>query len=805
MEKIIIIGSGARECYILMKLKSSLQQKEFEFITIGTNMNPYMFKQSNFIYVENYSLDIILSLSVFKEDVLMVIIGPEAPIVNGLENNLRDLNIFTLSPSSELSIIESSKIFTRTLIDECETLNTKNPNFSFIKKDENQTVNREFVVDTILKFKRLINNEVVIKKEGLCGGKGVFVEGDHFTITTRDEFIESSVINDITVYLSEENNNVLLEEKLLGREFSLMSLVDQNENLLHFDPIFDYKRLEDGNLGPNTGSMGAVLLDYERQKSILGLRQINEAQNVNQTVIKELNKRVGGKYKGVIYGSYILQPDGTIKVIEFNCRFGDPEGILALANISNDIINLFKSVKTNSLDKEILESKNLNIVGVYSVPEDYGILNPIKPKNNKFDIFFRGYMQKVYESVLDNRIDDTLSTVFGSCNLIGEHLTTDTSRTILVLGGDPMLYKAVNRVYQNIDGIVSRLKYRTDIGSEFISKYESSGISIDNANSSVAKIKLALKMTYNKNVLSNLGDFGGVYNLDGHRLVSSIDGVGTKTDFVDNYFSKADYYSLGQDIVNHNINDILVMGARPLFFLDYYGTSMLDQKQFVSFVSGASYALGGIDADCEKIPLIGGETAEMPSVYNVNKNDIVGCIIGKIDEAFVNFPRKIEAGDILVSIDSLGPHTNGFSLINKVNWRQEFSKSNNLIEGMSLDKFLENLKTPHKNYYHTVKYFTSVYGQNSIIKMCHITGGGLHENLDRVIPENLSVSFDQSELDNAYPNWCSVIQKATSMSLEEMYRVYNCGIGFVLIVSPEMIEKIVDDKIFEFRKIGVVV
>ena len=215
------------------------------------------------------------------------------------------------------------------------------------------------------------------------------------------------------------------------------------------------------------------------------------------------------------------------------------------------------------------------------------------------------------------------------------------------------LYKAVNSVYKNIDDIVSRLKFRTDIGSKYISRYERAGVSITNANNTLLQIKKNLKTTYNFNVKSELGDFGGVYNLNGENLVSSIDGVGTKTDFFDKYFSKEDYEGLGMDIVNHSINDILVMGAKPLFFLDYYGTSQLDNIQFASFIKGACSALC-IDEDT-KIPLIGGETAEMPTVYNWGKNDIVGCIIGKLDNTFVNYERSPQSGDYLIGIKSEGP------------------------------------------------------------------------------------------------------------------------------------------------------
>lgn len=803
MSKIIVIGSGARECAILMKLKQSNLSSRYEFITIGTNINPYMFKQSNFVFIENYSVNTIINLNLFRNDVFMVIIGPEELLVNGLENQLRERNIFTIGPSRQSSKIEWSKIYARNLLNNDTILQKYNPKFGDLREELGFDITKDSIVDSILKFRNITNSDVVIKKDGLCGGKGVFVEGDHFTISTREDFTYSSLIAHLEDYMKTKENTIILEEKLVGIEFSLMSFVDQNENLVHLEPIFDYKRLNDGNTGPNTGSMGAVLLDYESQKKCLGLDVLLSAQKVNEMTIKVLNANTNDKYKGILYGSFMRLDDGSVRVIEFNSRFGDPEGALALTNIHNDLISIFAHLQTNTLDKVVIKSKGKNVVGVYCVPNSYGI--PLSnSKYEPYDIFFRGNMRSVHNRILENRIYDDLALLYGSCNYLNNNLKTSNSRTILVLSSSEYLYKAVNMIYRNIDGIVSNLKYRTDIGAGFISKYESAGISIDNANSSIIEIKKALKSTYNKNVESELGDFGGVYNLEGHQLVSSIDGVGTKTDFVDNYYKKDDYYGLGQDIVNHCINDILVMGAKPLFFLDYYGTSMLDKEQFRAFVSGACLALGGVGTEEEKIPLIGGETAEMPSVYNSNKNDVVGCIIGKLDRTFVRFQREVQKGDILFAIPSVGPHTNGFSLVNRIDWRSEFLKRNNKVCDLSLTEFLVNLKNPHKNYYHTIKYFTNIYGNDSIIKMCHITGGGLTENLRRVVKRDLNIKYNIEKLAKLYPQWCKIIEEVSHTSKEEMYRVFNCGIGFVLILSQEMKKAIQTDKIFSFTQIGVI-
>jgi phosphoribosylaminoimidazole synthetase len=454
-------------------------------------------------------------------------------------------------------------------------------------------------------------------------------------------------------------------------------------------------------------------------------------------------------------------------------------------------------IKLGSLRQEDIELIDTNILGVYCVPESYG--RNTKSKKVRFDLFFRNKLNKVHSDTLNNNLSNELGLIYGSCNQEDDHLYTDTSRTLILHSANDDLYKAYNEVYRNIDDVISRLKYRSDISANFLSKYELAGVSINTANSSLKSIKEYLQSTYNSNVKSELGDFGGVYKLGDFNIVSSIDGVGTKTDFVDKYFDKSAYEGLGQDIVNHCINDILVMGARPLFFLDYYGASVLDKTQFNYFIKGASSALN--ISENMKVPLIGGETAEMPSVYKNKKNDIVGCILGALDNLFVNFPRKPKSGDRLFSLVSVSPHTNGFSLINKVDWDNVFAKEN-LIHGLDKTSFLDILKIPHKNYFGIVDYFITTYGNTSIINMCHITGGGLQENLQRVIPENLDITFDEKMLQNLYPPWCKVVEEFANVSKEEMYRVYNCGIGFVFILNNEVADKVVQDKKFKLYEIG---
>ena len=796
--KIVIIGSGVRECTILMKLKESVLASNYEFYTIGCNENPYLVSWSNFIKVENFDLCLLENLNILSDsNISAVIIGPEAPIANGLTEFLTERGIYCFAPDKKNGQIETSKLYAREFI-EHNIHDYLNPQFKSSKnfyKDKTYNFTADEIIESLLNIKSEFKSKIVIKKDGLCGGKGVYVEGDHFNLNELTN--QSNLVVDLVEYLKNCKNTILIEEKLEGIEFSIMTLTNGINQFVNLDPVFDYKRLENDDKGPNTGSMGSIILNKNTRSNFISNEIVNEANLVNEIIIKLLNEANNSIYKGILYGSFMKTTDNELKLIEFNCRLGDPDGALSLLNTNLDFLDFVLNSKGDvgyiQTQPEKL-SKDKNLVGVYCVPEPY----PQKPISEiNYDIYFRNNLYKINENTLQKGvIDDETILLYGDCILDNDRILTNRSRTIMLVVKNDYLYKAVNSVYKNIGDIVSRLKYRSDIGSKYISKYEMAGVSITNANNTLLQIKENLKKTYNLNVKSELGDFGGVYNLNSENLVSSIDGVGTKTDFVDKYFLKEDYEGLGMDIVNHSINDILVMGAKPLFFLDYYGTSQLDACQFASFIKGACNALC-IDENT-KVPLIGGETAEMPTVYKWEKNDIVGCIIGKLDHSFVKYLRPPMKGDCLLGLRSEGPHTNGFSLINNIPWSQELLDKSPISQ-INLEGFFDYLRTPHCSYFTIVREILDKYGPSSFIRMCHITGGGLYENLERVIPKNLELHIDNLVLNNMYPQWCNIIEIVGNISKEEMYRVFNCGIGFVLIVSEELKTKLLKDEAFNLE------
>lgn len=295
------------------------------------------------------------------------------------------------------------------------------------------------------------------------------------------------------------------------------------------------------------------------------------------------------------------------------------------------------------------------------------------------------------------------------------------------------------------------------------SAYQSSGVDIDAGTRTVELMKGAVHATYNDSVLAGIGSFGGLFDASALKqmkhpvLVASTDGVGTKVKLA---ALVGRYRGIGHDIVNHCINDILVQGARPLFFMDYFATSKLNPEQTAEVVTGIAEA-------CQKagMALLGGETAEMPGVYQPDEFDVAGTIVGMVERDEILPRSAMQAGDVLIGIASSGPHTNGYSLIRKV------------FENTALDDALADaLLAPHRSY------FNLLYPHLSKIKaLAHITGGGFIENIPRILPENVNAVIDLNAWD--VPEIWRRIQQMGNISTEEMYRVFNMGIGMVAIVD----------------------
>ena len=299
--------------------------------------------------------------------------------------------------------------------------------------------------------------------------------------------------------------------------------------------------------------------------------------------------------------------------------------------------------------------------------------------------------------------------------------------------------------------------------------YKLAGVDIDAGNSLVNQIKKSVAASHNKNVLDNIGGFAGMYELDkdikNPVLVACTDGVGTKVSLAQQY---NDLSGIGQDLVARCVNDLIVCGAKPLFFLDYYASSKLDVNEATTVVKSIADAC--VKSDCA---LLGGETAEMPGHYIDNNFDLAGFSVGCVSKDKIIKNDNVMCGNVLIGIESSGPHSNGFSLIRKI---IKESKVNEEEKNIIAKRCLE----PTLLYPKLIMELISNYKINSL---SHITGGGLTENLPRSIPDNLIVEIDTDSWE--MPNIFKWLQENGNISDDDMYRIFNCGIGMVLFVDED--------------------
>ena len=310
--------------------------------------------------------------------------------------------------------------------------------------------------------------------------------------------------------------------------------------------------------------------------------------------------------------------------------------------------------------------------------------------------------------------------------------------------------------------------------------YKDAGVDIQAGERLVNSIKDVVKSTHNVNVLSNIGGFGGLFrpDLKGFKnpvLVSSVDGVGTKLIVA---FKSGIYDTVGQDLVNHCVNDIAVCGAEPLFFLDYFSTGNLDEKTAFDVIKGFTIACK--ENGCS---LIGGETAEMPDMYQPGEFDLAGTIVGIVDEEHIISGSNIQKGDLLIGIQSSGLHTNGFSLARKVLF-SEFSH-NDFVEDLGCT-VAEAMLAVHRSYLPIIRQLKNIEGVHGF---SHITGGGIEGNTKRILPDRLTLDIDWDSWER-HPIF-TLIQQTGNVSELDMRQAFNLGIGLIAVVSPEAKDKVV--------------
>ena len=307
--------------------------------------------------------------------------------------------------------------------------------------------------------------------------------------------------------------------------------------------------------------------------------------------------------------------------------------------------------------------------------------------------------------------------------------------------------------------------------------YRSAGVDIDAGEDLIQKIKSDVSLTHNENVIGNIGGFAGMYRLPKEFknpiMVACTDGVGTKVALAQEY---GNLKGIGQDLVAMCVNDLIICGAKPLFFLDYYATSKLRVDEASIVIKSISKAC--IDSGCS---LLGGETAEMPGHYIDNNFDLAGFSVGCVEEDKIISSENVSVGNLLIGIESSGPHSNGFSLIRKI--LNNYDGPLNLKEQMIIEALSPTLLYP--------KVILNILEKYQVNSMSHITGGGLVENLPRSVPKNLSVEIDSESWQ--MPPIFEWLKSDGNILQHDMYRIFNCGIGLVLIVNEVDVDSIMKE------------
>ncbi|MGB3737495.1 MAG: phosphoribosylamine--glycine ligase [Ilumatobacter sp.] len=674
------------------------------------------------------------------DDTDLVIPGPEAALVAGAADECAVRGIPCFGPTAALAQLEASKGYARQLADDLDI-----PGPAFARFDPSSSTT---IVEDARAWWRELGRPVVVKLDGLAAGKGV-------TVPDSDGETDAAIIDAASA------GSFVLEERISGPECSLLALCDGTRAVAL--PIAqDHKRIGEGDTGPNTGGMGAYApapVPYDPSDLLT---------TFVQPVVDHF-AAAGTPYIGVIYAGLMLTTDGP-RLIEYNARFGDPEAQAVLPLLETDLAELALAAAKGDLSTVPVVTRARSAVTVVAAAAGY----PTTP---------------IAGAAITDRIDDPASfndAVDGVALRFDAGVSADQTvaggRVLAVTGLGQDLDEARRVAYDRMAAIhFDGMQVRRDIAwrapGAALASYADAGVDIDEGTRAIDEMKAAVESTHDigsgRGVLHGLGSFGGVFSgaaikeLDDPVLVASTDGVGTKVELAARL---GRVRGVGVDIVNHCIGDVLVQNARPLFFLDYIAASVLDADMVADIVTGMADACRV--ASCA---VLGGETAEMPGVYQTGAFDIAGTLIGVADKADLLPRSDVAAGDVLIGVASSGPHTNGYSLLRKV---FEWAPMDVVPAGM--DRPLgDALLEPHRNYLDPLR---SALESGKVKALAQITGGGLPENLPRVLPEGVGAEIDLSSW--PIPPLFELVRELTpQMSTDELYRTLNMGIGMVVICS----------------------
>jgi phosphoribosylamine--glycine ligase/phosphoribosylformylglycinamidine cyclo-ligase len=759
--RVLLVGSGAREHAIAWKLGQSPSLKKL-FCAPG-NAGTAQAAENVGIAVSDVEGLVGFAIS---NDIDLVVCGPELPLSLGLSDLLARRGgpdgPRCFGPGQAAAKIESSKSFSKALME-----NIGIPTAEYRVFDELDEA-KVFIGDAPWPY--------VIKASGLASGKGVFLPDSYEeACTVLEDLMKKSS-------LGQAGSEVLIEERLEGEEVSILGFCD-GVHVSVMPPTQDHKRLLEGDLGPNTGGMGAIASAH--------LRHMDMAQTLSRKFLEPVCMELASKgtpFVGVLYAGLMLTKKGP-KALEYNCRFGDPEAEAILPLLETDLLRILWECTKTSLDTIDMAWHRGASACIVVADGNYATDMGQRPARLFKDFGKNGNSQVFH----------------GATHVSGKETLAEGGRLLCVSSFADDVPMAIEKAY----GRLARLdlpdsRFRKDIGygrnlvksldpmgeypglrkeasgsdaaeSQSAFLYADSGVDIEAGDRAVAMMSAAVRSTYGKEVLAGIGSFGGIYSAESLKgmkepvLVASTDGVGTKVKLAS---LAGSFGSIGKDIVNHCIDDILVQGARPLFFLDYVATSKLDPSMVAQIVGGMSDAC--VQARCA---LLGGETAEMPGVYLPGEFDLAGTIVGMAEREDILPCATLLCKDILVGLPSSGLHTNGFSLARKIFPESELAGYSDILGRTLLEALLE----PHRSYLPILEPVLSK-AKGLVKALVHITGGGFEGNIPRILPSSLDAVVRPAA-------WVplpvfDLIRKKGQVSREEMYRVFNMGIGMIAILDP---------------------
>ncbi|KAM4538622.1 trifunctional purine biosynthetic protein adenosine-3 [Fundulus diaphanus] len=742
-ERVLVVGGGGREHALAWKLAQSPQVQQV-LVAPGNAGTANCGKISNSeVSVSNHAI-----LAQFCKDhhVRLVVVGPEAPLAAGMVDDLTAAGVPCFGPSAKAAQLEASKSFAKAFMERHGIPTARYGSFTDPQEACSYIRSADFPA-------------LVVKASGLAAGKGVIV--------ARDQAEACQAVMDIMKdgAFGPAGETVVVEELLEGEEVSCLCFSD-GTSVAPMPPAQDHKRLEDGDAGPNTGGMGAYCPTPQVSQELL--------QQIRETVLQKTvdgMREEGSPYMGVLYAGLMLTKQGP-KVLEFNCRFGDPECQVLLPLLQSDLYEVILSTTSGRLASSApVWRQDSSAVTVVMASAGY-------PGSYRKGVEITGLAQA----------QDSGLQVFhaGTALKDGGVVVSSGGRVLTVTAVRSTLEAALQAANRGVAGVgFPGAVYRRDIGHRAIAHlkqhrrltYKDSGVNIAAGNQLVEMIKPLAKATSRPGCNAELGGFAGLFDLKAAGfvdpiLVSGTDGVGTKLKVAQ---ACRQHGGLGQDLVAMCVNDVLAQGAEPLFFLDYFSCGSLN-------VEVAASVVGGVAKACEAAgcALLGGETAEMPGVYAPGEYDLAGFCVGAAERGAL-LPRleDVAEGDLLIGVASSGVHSNGFSLVRQVLERSGLSYSSPAPFGKPGQTVGEVLLTPTKIY---SRLLLPILRSGAIKAYAHITGGGLLENIPRVLPQRLAVELDASQW--SIPAVFSWLHKEGRLSEEEMARTFNCGLGAVLVVAP---------------------